>query len=91
MGPMAQDVYAAFQLGDTDKGIVSVDADGIALAAIQGLHQVVKDQQAEIAALKGEVARLAAYERELSQLKAQVAALARTQEGTATVRIAAAK
>jgi len=41
MGPMAQDFYAAFQLGESDKGIDTVDADGVALAAIQGLHTLV--------------------------------------------------
>ena len=37
MGPMAQDLYAAFGLGDSDESITSIDADGVALAAIQGL------------------------------------------------------
>ncbi len=37
MGPMAQDFYAAFNLGTDDKHIATVDADGVALAAIQGL------------------------------------------------------
>ncbi|HPY29195.1 MAG TPA: tail fiber domain-containing protein [Verrucomicrobiota bacterium] len=39
MGPMAQDFYAAFGLGADDKHIATVDADGVALAAIQGLNQ----------------------------------------------------
>jgi hypothetical protein len=33
-GPMAQDFKAAFGVGETDTGITSVDADGVALAAI---------------------------------------------------------
>jgi hypothetical protein len=37
VGPIAQDFYAAFGLGDSDKTITTVDADGIALAAIKGL------------------------------------------------------
>ena len=37
MGPMAQDFFAAFGLGDSDKHITTVDADGVALAAIRGL------------------------------------------------------
>jgi hypothetical protein len=37
MGPMAQDFHAAFGLGDSDKAIGMIDADGVALAAIQGL------------------------------------------------------
>ncbi len=39
MGPMAQDLYAAFELGTDDKHINTIDADGVALAAIQGLYQ----------------------------------------------------
>jgi hypothetical protein len=35
---MAQDFHAAFQVGDDDKHIATVDADGVALAAIQGLQ-----------------------------------------------------
>ena len=44
IGPMAQDFHAAFGLGNTDKGIATVDADGIALAAIQGLNQKVESE-----------------------------------------------
>jgi len=49
---MAQDVFAAFGLGDTDKGITTIDADGVALAAIQGVCQIVQDKEAGIAALE---------------------------------------
>ncbi|MBP7602247.1 MAG: tail fiber domain-containing protein [Thermoflexales bacterium] len=38
IGPMAQDFYAAFNVGETDTGISTVDAQGVALAAIQGLR-----------------------------------------------------
>lgn len=38
IGPMAQDFHAAFGLGNTDTGIMTVDADGVALAAIQALN-----------------------------------------------------
>ncbi len=37
VGPMAQDFHAAFGFGNTDTGIMTVDADGVALAAIQAL------------------------------------------------------
>ncbi len=38
LGVMAQDFHAAFGLnGDDDTGIAGIDADGVALAAIQGL------------------------------------------------------
>jgi hypothetical protein len=44
MGPVAQDFKAAFDLGSDDKGIATVDADGVALAAIQGLNQKLEEQ-----------------------------------------------
>lgn len=52
IGPMAQDFYAVFGLGSTDQGIAMVDAHGISLAAIQGLYQLVQEQQAKIEALE---------------------------------------
>jgi hypothetical protein len=72
LGPMAQDFSAAFGLGETDTGISSVDANGVALAAIQGLNQkleqVVAEREARIAQLE---ARLTALERIVSQLSPQ--------------------
>lgn len=80
MGPMAQDFYAAFQLGESDKGIDTVDADGVALAAIQGLRALLKDKDAEIAALRSELAaqknELVAQKRETQAQQARLAALA---------------
>ncbi len=52
IGPMAQDFYAAFQVGSGSTGIATVDADGVALAAIQGLNQKLEEQRAENAALQ---------------------------------------
>ena len=39
IGPMAQDFKAAFYPGTDDKSITTQEADGVALAAIQGLNQ----------------------------------------------------
>ncbi len=39
VGPVAQDFYQAFALGNDDVSISTGDASGIALAAIQALHQ----------------------------------------------------
>jgi endosialidase-like protein len=58
IGPMAQDFRASFGLGHDDKGITGVDADGVALAAIQGLHQLIEDKDARIAALERAVDEL---------------------------------
>jgi hypothetical protein len=48
IGPMAQDFTAAFGVGESDTGITSIDADGVALAAIQGLHELVKEKDAAL-------------------------------------------
>jgi len=58
MGPTAQDFYAAFNLGPSDTSIGTLDADGVALAAIQGLYEVVQEQDARIQALEARVAAL---------------------------------
>jgi len=83
MGPMAQDLYAAFGLGDSDESITTIDADGVALAAIQGLYQILQEKDAEIAALAAEKAaeqrRIANLETRLAALEAQVATLAQRQ------------
>ena len=55
IGPMAQDFHAAFGVGADDKHIATVDADGVALAAIQGLNQKV---EGEVTALRAENAAL---------------------------------
>ena len=60
LGPVAQDFRAAFGLGESDRSINSVDADGVALAAIQGLNSKVQDLEAENAELKARLERLEA-------------------------------
>ncbi len=54
LGPMAQDFYGTFGVGPDDKHISTVDADGVALAAIQGLNLKV---ESENAALRNELNR----------------------------------
>jgi hypothetical protein len=62
IGPVAQDFQAAFDVGPDDKHITTVDADGIALAAIKGLNQKVeerlKDKEKEVQELRGRIAEL---------------------------------
>ena len=62
LGPMAQDFYAAFHVGEDDQHIAVVDEGGVALAAIQGLNQKLEEQakqkDAEIQDLKQSVADL---------------------------------
>lgn len=42
IGPVAQDFYAAFGVGEDDRHISTTDADGVAMVAIQGLYEVVR-------------------------------------------------
>jgi hypothetical protein len=58
IGPMAQDFYAAFKLGNDDKAIGTVDADGVALAGIKALEERTTKLAAELQALKAENAAL---------------------------------
>lgn len=55
IGPVAQDFRAAFGLGNNDKAIGSVDRDGVALAAIQGLVEELKERDKAISELKSEL------------------------------------
>jgi len=52
IGPMAQDLYAAFEYGDSDRYISNVDADGVSLAAIQALLARIETLEARIEALE---------------------------------------
>jgi hypothetical protein len=65
LGPMAQDFAAAFGLGEDDRHIFPLDAAGVALAALQGLHALVRTQGA----------RLERLERELATLRGETVAL----------------
>lgn len=65
LGPVSQDFYAAFGLGEDDRHITTVDEGGVALAAIQGLNEVVKQKDVRIQALEKDVAELKAMVRQL--------------------------
>ncbi len=73
MGPMAQDFHLAFGLGESPKGISTIDADGVALAAIQGLDAKVdsaireKDRQ-----LAAQAATIHEQQRQLAGLSDRV-------------------
>jgi hypothetical protein len=75
IGPMAQDFHAAFGLGGDETRIATVDADGVALAAIQGLHATLTDENA---ALRTELDHLReALARQQAEISAIQAALQR--------------
>ncbi len=44
IGPMAQDFYAAFNIGTDDKHIAPIDEAGVMLAAVQGLNQKLTEE-----------------------------------------------
>ncbi|MFO1313634.1 MAG: tail fiber domain-containing protein [Burkholderiales bacterium] len=75
IGPTAQDFKAAFGLGVDDKSIGTVDSEGVALAAIQGLNAKleakVAEQAREIVAARASIAEQA---REIADLKSAHAA-----------------
>jgi len=73
MGPMAQDFYAAFGLGEDNTHISTVDAAGVSLVAIQALYEQNQALKEENAALRAR----------LDDLEARVAALEEAQGGEA--------
>jgi hypothetical protein len=67
MGPTAQDFRKAFGLGDTDKAIATVDADGVSLAAVKALLQRTTNLRKENDELRSVLADLT---RRLAELEA---------------------
>jgi len=74
LGPMAQDFYAAFGLGQDDKHISTVDEGGVALAAIQQLYRDGLKKDAEIQAQQAQIqAQAVQLKTQQKELKAQQA------------------
>jgi hypothetical protein len=72
IGPMAQDFHKMFGLGDDDKGISTLDSDGVMYAAIQGLVEELKDRDAQHAKdLSDRDAKIGELEGSSAELKAQ--------------------
>ena len=70
IGPMAQDFSAAFGVGEKETMITTIDADGVALAAIQGLYEIVKEKDCEIGELE---AQNQAQQQAISDLQSRLA------------------
>ena len=66
MGPVAQD-FAVFGLGEDNKTISTVDADGVSLAAIQALYELSQEQAGRIEELEGQLEALQALVGKLVQ------------------------
>jgi len=75
IGPMAQDFKKAFGIGETDTGITTVDADGVALAAIQGLIEELKARDKTIEELKAKSAEFESKAAEMDALKSEMRTL----------------
>jgi hypothetical protein len=76
---MAQDFYAAFGLGEDDQHISTIDAEGAALAAIQGLHRISEERGERIGELEAENDAL---RKELDDLGARVRDLEEGSQGS---------
>lgn len=89
IGPMAQDFYQLFTLGDTERGISSIDTGGVALAAIQGLHVRLEDKAGELEQVKAENvvlrAQMQQHNERMLQLEIALAELMRDRDGKAQV------
>ena len=70
IGPMAQDFHAAFGLGADDKRLSTLDLDGVAFSALQGLIAELRDRRERSAV---QAARLQALENELQDLRERLA------------------
>jgi hypothetical protein len=74
IGPMAQDFYAAFQVGADDKHISTIDEGGVALAAIQGLNQKLEAHVMDLhLQLRSRDAQLAAEQKENREQQSTIA------------------
>lgn len=67
MGPMAQDFYAVFGLGYGETSIATIDAEGVALAAVKGLYEIAQEQAGEIAAQQATISNLQTQVSDLEQ------------------------
>lgn len=54
LGPMAQDWWKAFGVGENDRTICCTDANGVAVVAIQALHRELTELRDEVAALRAQ-------------------------------------
>ncbi|MBI3459573.1 tail fiber domain-containing protein [Candidatus Acetothermia bacterium] len=89
LGPMAQDFYAAFGLGEDEKHITTIDADGISLVSIQALYKMSLERDKEIEELRQELDKKGQEIQELQQQLQQV--LHQVQELKTTQKIASSK
>lgn len=70
IGPMAQDFYAAFGLGEDDLRINTINADGVSFAAIQGLNKKLETEVERLESmLKGKKQLIIKLENRLARIE----------------------
>ena len=79
MGPMAEEFHETFGLGADEESISTVDADGVALGAIQGLAERGERRDKKVASQED---RLETLEQENEALRERLAALEAQTEDT---------
>ncbi|HEY0375769.1 MAG TPA: tail fiber domain-containing protein [Pyrinomonadaceae bacterium] len=82
IGPVAQDFKAAFDLGADDKTISTVDADGVTMAAVQGLYQMMLEKEKQNEEKDRKIDQLARKLEEMQTQLAEVRRDARRQRAT---------
>jgi hypothetical protein len=65
IGPMAQDFAAAFGVGEDNRRINFVDANGVTLASIQALYQLMQEQSSQIKNLQNQLEQIKAENQKL--------------------------
>lgn len=79
IGPVAQDFFAAFEVGHDERYITTIDADGIALASIQELDRQARARDRDIDDLRAQNTELAARNRELETRLSRIESLIRRE------------
>lgn len=81
IGPMAQDLFAAFDVGESDRLINTIDIDGVNLAGVRALDERTSRQEAQIVELEKSNAELARRNADLeARLERLEAIVARSQK-----------
>ncbi|HLP86232.1 MAG TPA: tail fiber domain-containing protein, partial [Phycisphaerales bacterium] len=74
VGPMAQDFHAAFGLGGADDRVIhATNAQGVTMAAIQGLNSKLEDE------LKARDEKIAAQQKQIDELAARLDSMSKQQ------------
>lgn len=67
IGPMAQDFYALFGTGTSEKRIATLDTSGVALASVKAVYMRLQEREARLAQLEQQIARLEGELRTLAE------------------------